>query len=1011
MSNVGALIKKFEAPAARERQPVNVKRSESMRNSLPVSDDVAVSFNFHNPSCDNDSVFEPATTTINNDSTHTDSCDSKTTERKLDHSQEIKNSDHKKLHEADAVALRETPKGASVSSRNDRKHAPSKHTSLPCSVSMGTLEDLEYFSQQHSNLRGTCNADEMNRAENKEHRSARESKPEREKSVSAPEKESSVYRRDASLHVIRPEAARGTAVLHPEVSDKEVQPRIKPRGQCSDSHKEPAVERGKKFKSIFKEFAQVVRPMKKYKIRKIRRSTASPVEPISIKGTGNEPTEDSGQSSKRFSTIQTVNTAATSSRQDPDYSIPMPLPELKKLKGHCVESFKKINSYDSMMAGVRSIGGLDYQNHTVAEINELILDAMNEITSEIDPRFRGVSIGIGSFYDKTKVTDPDEFDFLYELRNISDSFDCFPAEQDFCYKVVPDSKLNSEFSDVCEECEGYTVLTSDKLHTAFAEAITKALDGATLPDKLQHAGFRSPRFSGVRKSGPAVTILLHYLNDNRETFIKVDITPALPVAVVDIDGIEWPPVVTNYLEKMDAVRNIHLIPGERRQTWKLSTANLELGFMKVELEDSGKVRRTIRIVKGLHQKHLAVRGIDEEVERNRIRNNATAMTKKHIREGTLSKIIAKMLDKERKIRDLLLFHQSCKDLVAGYKGEKAAEIKRVMEDIGDRLQGSMLHGWGEIDPITLSLTNEIEQPYIATKSCAVKYVVLDMLFCDILQDDDHSGPGPSEIREVMQGSTKETVFHALLQIGIKAKQISLFAKKSVPRLKGAHWTDLHSEVCSEFLAKLQHVDVTDYKKSPKSQRNYYKRDEDRYSISSDRASQDTYSFTEDFNTTQDIGRHPTQRRRVSSESQEALYGRNIQRQPSQQMPGNIEIPAICTYCKRSRLFQLQIQPATADVEMGTPRTGRHDKRSVFATSRSQSTEREKAFTEEKAPSLRVKRTKSCNDVMISDQASRRKTPLTPLLRRRARPVRNRAGDVPGLQPPLTPSQSRHDVYC
>ncbi len=995
MSNIEELIKKFEPTGE-----VKVKRSVSLRNPGPVLGDAAALSDFGSSGYDKASVFEPVTTTNNTNIADTDTCDSQKTERSLDHSQATKKSDHCTLHESDAASLTQTPKRDTLSAANASKHPVSKRTSLPCSVSIDRLEDLGYASKQHANVRGTHDTD--NKRSNNEHQSANQSKPEREKRVSAPAQESSVYRTDPSIGGIRPKPVRGKSILYPVISDNEG--RTSSRGECSDqdTHKEPGVERGTKFKSFFKEIAHVIRPKKKYKIEKTRASTTSSVEPLSIKNTREgTKSESSNRSSVRTSTTSTVNATAASQGQDPDYSLPTPLPEPKALKGHCIQSFKKINSNDSMMTGIRSIGGLDYQHQTVTAINELILHAMDEITSEMDPQFRGVSIGIGSFYDKTKVTDPDEFDFLYELRNIS--FDCVPAEQDFCYKVVLDPKVSNEFFDVCEEYEGHTVLTSDKLHAAFAEAITKALDGITLPEKrLQHAGFRSPRFSGVRKSGPAVTILFNYLNDNGKTFIKVDITPALPVAVKGIDDIEWPPVVANYLRKTDAVKSIHLIPGERRQTWKLSTANLELDFMKVELKDDGKVRRTIRIVKGLHHKHLAVRGAEEEEERKRTTNNATAMTKKHIREGTLSKI-ANMLDKERKIRDLLLFHQSCKDLVASDKGGKSAEIKRVMEDTGDRLQGSMLYGWSEIDPITLSLTNEIDQPYIATKSCAVKYVVLDKLFKGSLQDADHSGPRPSEIREVMEGSTKEVVTHALLKNPIKAKQTSLFAKKSVPRVKGSHWVDLHNEVCSQFLAKLQDLDVTkpvtNDHKSPKLRRNSYNWEEDRNSMSSDRASQETYSVTEDFNATLEAGHPLSGRRRISSESlqRESVYDRNIQRQSSQQMPGNCStVRVVCVHCQGLNVLQqLQTYPATADVEMGTPRMGRHDKRSDLAKVRSHSTERERSIADENASSRRMKKSKSFNDGMAGAQASRRRTPLTPLLGRGVGTVNNSKGAYQG----------------
>ncbi len=444
--------------------------------------------------------------------------------------------------------------------------------------------------------------------------------------------------------------------------------------------------------------------------------------------------------------------------------------EVAPVKEKCIESFEKISCYHRLLENINEVHPVhgvlgpfvDYRNPSVVEAYQACLETLDEVKKwicENHEEFAGEIIGTGSYHDGTKIGKANEFDFLFQLRNTSFQMQ-LDNRRNLTFKVMPDCFPNGALSKICEEVRGKCCLVSDRFYRTFAGHVNAALATIELPSKMRHAGFCSPRFSGVCKCGPAATIPIYFQHrEDEEVLITIDVSPALPVSLCDIQqtiNIKWPPFMSDHLNE-NATAQLHLIPGDRRLLWRLSTATLEANYMEKKLAPDGKARRTIQVVKSLLDKHLTVR--IEVTERGKAKRKLCMIrfAEKHLKEGTLLRHIHH-LARQKKLREMVLLHQACvevlksspQNMVPGYG----------VEDI---LREEMLHGWGLVDPITLSLANEMSQPCISTKSCVVKYAVLDLFFSGSLLDDDHSPPSLALIHTVLQHSTNEEVLHSLLR--------------------------------------------------------------------------------------------------------------------------------------------------------------------------------------------------------------------------------------------------------
>ncbi len=492
--------------------------------------------------------------------------------------------------------------------------------------------------------------------------------------------------------------------------------------------------------------------------------------------------------------------------------IPLQFLEVASVKEKCIESFEKISSYHRLLEDIKEVHPVhgvlgpfvDYRNPSVVEAYQACLETMDEVTKwicENHEEFAGDLIGTGSFHDGTKIGRANEFDFLFQLRNTSFRMQ-LDSQKNLTFKVMSDCVHDGAFSEMCKKVHGKCYLISERFYRTFAGHVNAALKTIELPSKMRHAGFCSPRFSGVRKCGPAATIPIYFQHrGGEEVLITIDISPALPVSFVDIQqaaNIQWPLSMLDQLNENETAQ-IHLIPGDRSLLWRLSTAKLEVNYMAKKFAGDGKVRRTIQIVKSLLEKHLTVRIEVTEREKAKRKLGMIRFAEKYLNEGTLLKHV-QHLARQKKLREMLLLHQACLGI---HKSSVRVDITREMESMEAILREEMLNGWGTVDPITLSLSNEMTPACVSTKSCVVKYTVLDLFFNGFLTDDDHSSPSLFLIHKVMQTSTNEEVTHSLLRTDIRTKNISAYAERSVPNMSNADWIELHNDLCSKLLDKIQ----------------------------------------------------------------------------------------------------------------------------------------------------------------------------------------------------------------
>ena len=205
--------------------------------------------------------------------------------------------------------------------------------------------------------------------------------------------------------------------------------------------------------------------------------------------------------------------------------------------------------------------------------------------------FSGRIEKIGSCWDGSKVGQLDEVDTLYVL--------------DPSHVTVANDDTDMNNARVSYSGKEYSVR---QLNTMFADALEKALEGEP-PIGMEHNGFAAPEFSGVRISGPAVTVLYRTADQfgpiQKGTMVSLDITLAIPFKNND--------VLTEIGQKIDAIisvtdckpidppRTPHLIPYSVTGTWKTTTAYIEANVLH-ELEGHIPLKRAHLLLKCLQRK-------------------------------------------------------------------------------------------------------------------------------------------------------------------------------------------------------------------------------------------------------------------------------------------------------------------------------------------------------------------------------------------------------------------------
>ncbi len=231
------------------------------------------------------------------------------------------------------------------------------------------------------------------------------------------------------------------------------------------------------------------------------------------------------------------------------------------------------------------------------KVRQGIIDFIRQRTEQ-NSRFPlvGHIIKIGSSWDGTKVGHLDEVDTLYVLNK--DQVTIIPDEENaFNFRV----RWNENVYSPCQ------------LNEQFEKALDSALC-TKAPEGMEYNGYKTPRYSGTRVNGPAVTVLFRTAKEvgrmERGSMVSLDITLAIPFShlpsqhqhtVTDVESWYRQYIIfTNTSQPID-VKEPHVIPCRIKGAWKPTTAHIEAEALH-ELQQECSVKRAHVLLKCLMRK-------------------------------------------------------------------------------------------------------------------------------------------------------------------------------------------------------------------------------------------------------------------------------------------------------------------------------------------------------------------------------------------------------------------------
>ena len=238
-------------------------------------------------------------------------------------------------------------------------------------------------------------------------------------------------------------------------------------------------------------------------------------------------------------------------------------------------------------------------NGTVHEMVYATLQRLVHMVSYIDRNLSGVLVGVGSYFDGTQVgAAPNDFDYIYELTQISSGLEM--AQHHGLWEYRFKAKPGSSFTSVSRWLSN--ILVRDRLYTL----IDHVMKIISLPTSLHHGGILSPCFSGIRKNGPAFTLLFAWSGGPYEEsplLISVDITVGIRPHHLRKFTDEQTRLVKLATsvggQTTDAHRLYVIAHPDRDDVWQMTTAALEVDIMsRISNRITGVVMK-LKVLKNL----------------------------------------------------------------------------------------------------------------------------------------------------------------------------------------------------------------------------------------------------------------------------------------------------------------------------------------------------------------------------------------------------------------------------
>ncbi len=433
-----------------------------------------------------------------------------------------------------------------------------------------------------------------------------------------------------------------------------------------------------------------------------------------------------------------------------------------------------------------------YQAHSfsmTADGNSTIVEAVQETMTKLqdeisrrDSRMSCDLVGVGSFSDGTRVGKaPNEFDYFLVLTGIT--------------KLITGcqscgiGKYRFKVNDIDAAADAEEQLSNLVIRERLCELMDTSMRGMLLPQDLYHGGILSPCFSGVRKNGPAFTLLFLWRGGEHSSMpllISVDVTVAIRPAHLEAYKREESKLsdrlLLSGLPVHVAEPQLYVIADPNQENvWQTSTAPLEVTIMKGL---HPRLLRTIKIFKIIKDVFLTIREPVSDVDMTREITEHERESMQHLRGKMecLSKLFSSEFDESYQFigkpsednlttnkslrgpivymtaaRNMYLFRKvvcvrenieirALSDLMANichrFLNKKKENRVQSYRDELDQMEGSRQPNLGYLPdylpPYQCNLAFEDCKPLITLKSCVSKYVLLKLMLSGAVPWQSHN---------------------------------------------------------------------------------------------------------------------------------------------------------------------------------------------------------------------------------------------------------------------------------
>ncbi len=236
-------------------------------------------------------------------------------------------------------------------------------------------------------------------------------------------------------------------------------------------------------------------------------------------------------------------------------------------------------------------------------VHEAVYTALHNLVcmpAKVDWHLGGTLVGVGSYFDNTRVEESlNEFDYIYELTEISHTVANSEPYGSMEYRFQ--TNAGATFTSTNPWLSN--ILIRERLGTR----IDQVMRTISLPANLHHGGILCPCFSGIRKNGPAFTLLFAWSGGHHvesPLLVSVDITVGIRphhLQVYADKETKLAQLASSFgVNITDAHRLYFIAHPDRKDAWQMTTAALEVTIMsELNKRTVTRIIKTLKVLKNL----------------------------------------------------------------------------------------------------------------------------------------------------------------------------------------------------------------------------------------------------------------------------------------------------------------------------------------------------------------------------------------------------------------------------